>query len=121
LLEEAKTVTDILIVTDRLDGIRLQIEQLQGRLNLLDDLVDLAAIHVSLDPTLAPAALVEESNGETSPLEALADAWDGSLVVAEQVLVLLAYGAVALVWLGPIAIVVGIIAVVRGRSSAGTA
>lgn len=122
LLEEAETIQDILIVTDRLDGVRLQIEQLQGRVNLLDDLVDLATIHVALDPVTVPVlALVEETDGNSGPLGALADAWDVSLVAAGGVLIVLAYAAVAALWIGPIAIIALVVLRRLGRASTGAA
>ena len=120
LLEEADSIADILTVTDRIDGVRLQIEQLQGRLNLLDDLVDLATIHVSLDPIISTVSVVEES-GSTSPIDAFGDAWDLSLAVAGRGLIVLAYAAVGLLWVGPLLLIGAIVFAIRGRGATGAA
>src|SRR4030066_1077182 len=60
LLTGAGEIPDILLVQDRLSQVRLEIEQVQGRINLLDNLTDLATITVQL--TL-PAAASEEPDG----------------------------------------------------------
>ena len=77
LLARADTIEDILTVQDRLDGVRGQIEQAQGRINLLDQITELATITVHLRPeeVAAPA----EGGGGIQPLAAAASAWDLSL------------------------------------------
>ena len=77
LLGQAGTINDILLVQDRLDGVRGQIEQVQGRINLLEHLTDLAAITIHLRPEAAAAA--PPDGGGLNPLEAAASAWDYSL------------------------------------------
>lgn len=116
LLEQAKTIQEILTVNDRLDGVRAQIEQVQGRLNVLDDLTELATITVSLTPVV-PAKAVEEE-GRRGPAEAFADAWEGSLEVVRNVANAGAYVAVAAIWLAlPLALLAaGLAAVRRTRS-----
>ena len=116
LLDDAETIQDILLMTDRLDTVRLQIEQLQGRINLLDDLVELTTIHVSIDPVSAPVAFVTTDG--SGPFGAFADAWGVSLLAAERLLVLLAYASVALMWLAPLGLVAFIVARVHGRGAA---
>jgi hypothetical protein len=76
LLAQAKTIDEILVVQDRLDGVRGQIEQVQGRVNLLDHLTDLATITIHLRP-LAPVA--EPPSNGPQPLDAAASAWEHSL------------------------------------------
>jgi hypothetical protein len=76
LLAEADGINEILLVQDRLDGVRGQIEQVQGRINLLENLTDLATITVHLRP---PAVGAEPPADGNSPLEAAAAAWDLSL------------------------------------------
>lgn len=76
LLVEADGINEILLVQDRLDGVRGQIEQVQGRINLLENLTDLATITVHLRP---PAVGAEPAADGNSPLEAAAAAWDLSL------------------------------------------
>jgi len=98
LLEKASSIPDILTVQDRLSGIRSQIEQIQGRLKVLDDLTDFATVNVSIAPL---AAAVQEPKSEGWKLsEVLGESWEASLEVARYVaaagLVLL----VAVAWLG---------------------
>ena len=78
LLAVAKDVNDILTVQDRLDSVRGQIEQVQGRINLLDHLTDLATITVHLRP-LGAAAIAPTPNGNIHPLNAASNAWERSL------------------------------------------
>ena len=77
LLAEADGIEEILLVQDRLDGVRGRIEQAQGRVNLLGDLTDLATITAHLR-TLIVAA--ETGGGGLDPLAAAGKAWENSLV-----------------------------------------
>ena len=92
LLGQADTIDDILLVQDRLDGVRGQIEQVQGRVNLLNELTDLATITVHLRSV---AIGTESADGGLHPLEAAAAAWDVSLdtlrVLATVVLVVVVF------------------------------
>ena len=76
LLTQAESINDILVVQDRLDGVRGQIEQVQGRVNLLNELTDLATITAHLRPLVVAA---EPPSGGPQPLEAAAAAWERSL------------------------------------------
>ncbi|MEZ4493833.1 MAG: DUF4349 domain-containing protein [Dehalococcoidia bacterium] len=107
LLDRADTIDDILTVNDRLDGVRSQIEQIQGRLNLLDDLTDLATVSMSISP-LAPAATSEVSSGKPSFVDNFSEAigWSGDALA--RLLAGSAYIIVAAMWL----IVPGMLAVV---------
>jgi len=78
LLARADEISDILLVQDRLDGVRGQIEQIQGRVNLLDHLTDLATITVHLR-TPAAVATVDGGGSSIDPLEAAENAWETSL------------------------------------------
>ncbi|MBI2764361.1 MAG: DUF4349 domain-containing protein [Chloroflexi bacterium] len=97
LLEQAKSINDILTVNDRLDNVRAQIEQIQGRLNVLDRLADLATI----DVTLAPIAIGKPgtNDGSTSVRAAFSEAWAGSLDVVRSIARGGAVVAVAAAWL----------------------
>jgi hypothetical protein len=75
LLAQAQNINDILLVQDRLDGVRSQIEQLQGRINLLDNLTELATITVHL----RPAGAAGGGGGGIRPLETAEAAWEASL------------------------------------------
>lgn len=52
LLEQARTITDILTVQDRLNQTRGEIEYVKGRMNLLESLSDMASIDVALHEPL---------------------------------------------------------------------
>jgi hypothetical protein len=76
LMARASNVDDILTLSDRLDQVRGEIERVQGRINLLDELTGMATIEVTL--TTAVPAKVEEPGGG-GPLEALESAFAWSL------------------------------------------
>ena len=114
LLGRAQTVTDILTVQDRLNSVTGQIEQVKGRMQLLDNLTDLSTVTVHLRPVVAGG-----SNGGGSGVnlgETISEAWDDSLAflggIAEDVLTVLVFA-----WWVP---VVGVPAAVVARSFAGT-
>lgn len=103
LLEQAETIPDILTVQDRINSVRLEIEQVQGRINLLDDLTDLATITATLVPPSAP--IRGEDSGQGWAAEAWDAAWEGSqdaLVALGTVAII---GGVVLVWLAVPALV----------------
>jgi hypothetical protein len=101
LLGRAGTIEEILVVQDRLQGVRAQIETTQGRINLLTNQTDLATITVHLAPPIA--GRVTNDGGKLSPLEVAEEAWEASLAT----LLGLAVVAVAIVaygwWLVPVA------------------
>lgn len=120
LLDDAKSVQDILAVSDRLDSVRLQIEQLEGRLQALDDLVDMASISITLAPVL-PAAAGAGTDGPASFGDAFSEAWDWALERLEYLVAGLGYAVVAAIWIGvPLALVLGAMRVTR-RSRTGQA
>lgn len=117
LLAQAKTIDEILTVSDRVDGVRAQIEQIQGRINLLDSLTAYATVDVALAP-IAPALAKEE--GRNGPLGAFADAWEVSLEVASGVAVAGVYVLVAAAWLAiPGAVALGGWAMARRHNARG--
>lgn len=96
LLTGAGEIPDILLVQDRLSQVRLEIEQVQGRINLLDNLTDLATITVQL----SVAAPGEEPGGEKGWAEKAWDAaWEGSQETAKALGSIAIVGGVALLWL----------------------
>ena len=102
LLGQANTINEILTVQDRLDFVRGQIEQVLGRINLLEHLTDLATITVHLRPeTLIVEAIVDEGGGNLNPLESASAAWETSLdalrVVAAVALIIVVFSW----WLAP--------------------
>ncbi len=76
LLAKAETVTDILTLQDRLDSVRGQIEQVQGRIDLLDHLTNLATITIHLRPLAVAQA---STDGGAHPIDAAQSAWEHSL------------------------------------------
>lgn len=105
LLEQAKSIQEILTVNDRLDGVRAQIEQIQGRLKVFDNLADLATIDLTISPLLPGQA--QPADGPKSMQTAFTDAWEWSVERARYVLAAGVVGAVALIWLAiPLAVVV---------------
>ncbi|HEY7269451.1 MAG TPA: DUF4349 domain-containing protein [Dehalococcoidia bacterium] len=96
-LAQATTIDQVLNINTRLENVRGQIEQTQGRINLLGDLSDMATINVTLSPPAAPAPQLSVG----SPLHALDGAWSFS----RQFALFLASAAVVLafvvLWLLP--------------------
>ncbi len=96
LLEKAETVADILTVQERINDVRLEIELIQGNINLLNDLSDLATIVIQLQPPLvAPSEPGEPGWAQ----EAWENAWEGSRGVLEAMGTAAIVGSVVLVWI----------------------
>ena len=98
LLVQAKTIDEILKMTDRVDSVRSQIDQAQGRLKLLDHLTDLATIDIAIAPLVPAKAQPKSNDGPKSIGEAFADAWAGSLEAARYVAGAGAVLTVAVAW-----------------------
>ncbi len=103
LLDRADSVSDILAVGERLDSVRSQIEQLQGRLNVLDDLVDMATIRV----TLKPLADVEDEDGAPGFRESWRSAWETVGDVGRVALAASAWVTVAAIVFAPVVLLGG--------------
>jgi hypothetical protein len=100
LLGQAATIGDILTVQDRLNTTRLEIEQVKGRIQLLDDLTSLATITVQVSPPPLIIELQAQAEGEESwAEEAWDNAWGTSEDVAEALGVAAITAGVLLVWL----------------------
>ncbi|MDO8617003.1 MAG: DUF4349 domain-containing protein [Dehalococcoidia bacterium] len=82
LLAVAESIPDILTVQDRLNQVRLETEQVQGRIQLLDSLTDMATIAVNLD---LPPIAVDQLQPQTEPGWA-EEAWDNSWQASEDLL-----------------------------------
>jgi len=61
LLGKAASIDEILTVQDRLNGVRLEIEQVTGRINVLNNQTDFASITVKLSPLPAIAQAGHEN------------------------------------------------------------
>jgi len=109
LMAQATAIPDILTVQDRLNSVRLEIEQVQGRINVLDDVTDLATITVRLNQ---PPAVLENRGW-------VEEAWEASLAVAEGAMVVGAtvaiFAGVSLLWLVPLVLVIAIVWRLLGR------
>ena len=97
LLTKAEEIPDILTVQDRINQVRLEIEQVQGRVNLLDSLTDLATITVQLTLPVVPAE--EPDGGQGWAAEAWDAAWEGSQDVMVALGTMAIVGGVVLAWL----------------------
>src|SRR5690606_3954685 len=75
LLGEASDIGEILQVQDRLNGVRYELERVQGRLNLLDNQTSLATLEVSFYPDSPPMAATTDT-GFTAEVR---EAWESSL------------------------------------------
>jgi hypothetical protein len=102
-LLRAANINEVLTVQDRLNVTRAEIEQVQGRINLLNNQTDLATITVHLEPPAVSKTEPKADDGISNPAEAAQEAWEASLVV----LVGIATVAVAVVafswWMLPLA------------------
>ncbi len=95
LMGRAEAIPDILTVQERLNSVRLEIEQVQGRINVLNDLTNLATITVQLTP---PAAVVQEANRGWAE-EAWQTSWDASQDTAVVLGTVAIAGSVLMAWL----------------------
>lgn len=96
LLGKAETIADILTIQERINDVRLETELIQGSLNVLNDLSDLATIIVQLRPPL----VVEAEAGEAGwAREAWENAWEGSQEVLEAMGTAAIVGGVVLAWI----------------------
>lgn len=104
LLQMAESIPDILTIQDRINAVRLEIERIQGRINLLNDLTDLATITVQLRPFLPAAEEPAEGGGWAE--EAARAAWEASQAVMRALGTAAIMAGVALAWLALPALVV---------------
>jgi hypothetical protein len=107
LLAEARTTQDILIIQDRINAVRLEIEQTQGRLNLLNDLTDLAAIEVQLRPFLLAGG--GDSSQDNWAAAAAADAWEASQAMLRALGTGAIFGGIVLAWLAVPALAIAVV------------
>jgi hypothetical protein len=80
-LSKAENINDVLTVQDRLNATRAEIEQVQGRIDLVQHQTDLATITVHLDPPVVAKAEEPKKSGTSTPLEVAADSFRASLAV----------------------------------------
>jgi len=108
-LGQAKNINEVLQVQDRLNSTRSQIEQVKGRIALLDKLSDLATLTVHLRPMVAVA---KTHAGGPNLGAKVGEAWDDSLAflgaIAGGVLTVVVFA-----WWLPIFAVPGYVALSR--------
>ncbi len=97
LLDKATTINDILTVQDRLAGVRDQIEQIQGRLNVLDNMTDFATVSMTFTPILAKVE--EPKSGAPSLASVWTTSWERSIEAARYVAAAGVVAVVASAWL----------------------
>ena len=97
LLKQAKSIQEILTVQDRLSSVRSQIEQIQGRLKVLDSLTDFATVNLTIEPIIGKAE--EKDSGNWSLGEVFVESWERSLEAARYVAAAGVVAVVALAWL----------------------
>jgi hypothetical protein len=110
LLSRAETIPDILSLDDRLSSVRGEIEQVQGRVNVLDDLTDLATISVRL--VLPVVVEPAEGDGQGWAAEAWEKSWDAS----QGVLVVVGTIAIATLVFLPWFLIPTVIAIIAWRA-----
>ncbi len=103
LLSEAQEIDDILMVQDRLNGVRYEIERIQGRVNLLDNLASLATVRVHLIPT--PDAAAKAGPADPGFGDRVLEAWESSLEAIEAVGTAVVVAVVWSWWLLPLVVV----------------
>ena len=96
LLTKAETIPDILTVQDKVTQVRLEIERVQGRINVLDSLTDMATITVELATFVPP---VEGGGGHSWAENAWNAAWEGSQVTVVVLGSAAIVGGMVLAWL----------------------
>jgi hypothetical protein len=98
LMEQATTIDEILTLQDRLNGVQGQIEQVQGRINLLDNLTALATITVNITlPPLVPAQ--EQAKSQNWAEETWSRSWEASKDLARGLGIAAIVLGVAGMWL----------------------
>ncbi len=103
-LLKAQNINEVLTVQDRLNSTRAEIEQVQGRLNLVQHQTDLATITVHLDPPVIAKTDKPNTNGNSGPLEVAADSFHASLTVLMGIATVALAVAAFSWWLVPLAI-----------------
>ncbi len=98
LLAQATTINDILTVQDRLTGVREQIEQIQGRLNVLDNMTDFATVSMTFMPVVATVETPKDG-GAPSLANVWETSWERSLEAAGYVAAAGVVVLVASAWL----------------------
>jgi len=103
LLNKAETIPDILTVQDKVSQVRLEIERVQGRINVLDSLTAMATITVEL-AAFVPAE--EAQGGQGWAANAWDAAWEGSQMTVVVLGSMAIVGGMVLAWLAIPALII---------------
>jgi len=112
LLNRAATIDEILTVQDRLNQVRLEIEQVTGRINVLNNLTDFATITARLS---IPPAIAQRGDSQNWAEEAWQASWETShdaMVVLGTVAIV---SGVLLAWMAVPALVLFVVWRLFGR------
>ncbi len=115
LLDKAETIDDILKIQSYLTPVRTEIEQIQGQLNVMDNLSSLATITVSLHTDNATPTPTPHPGSHPDPLKAGGAGWEGSLLFLRAFGAGLFAAVTFLWWLAPILVIVGVGFLLRYR------
>jgi hypothetical protein len=116
LLDRAASIDEILTVQDRLNGVRGEIEEVQGRIQLLDNLTALATITVQFSLPAVSAGPAEPPTGQSWAVTAFENSWNASKDVAEVLGVVAITGAFVAAWIViPSALILGAWWVINSR------
>jgi hypothetical protein len=100
-LDQAKNLEETLLLQDRINAVRLEIETVQGRLQLLEQSSSLATITVHLQP---PPVAVGQGGSGGGIGQAAEDAFDASVEFLEGVARVVVSAAAFAWWLVPVAV-----------------
>jgi hypothetical protein len=94
-LLQAQNINEVLTVQDRLNATRAEIEQVQGRINLLSNQTELATVTVHIDEPVAGATT--QPAGERSLVDVMQESFEASLAVLTGIAVV-ALAVIAFSW-----------------------
>lgn len=113
LLKQAKSIQEVLTVQDRLTSVRSQIEQIQGRLKVLDQRIEFATVNLTLSPVIARVQEEPKDSG-WSLRGVLVASFEQSVEAARYVAAGAIVLAVAAAWLA-VPLSLALLAVLRYR------
>lgn len=112
LLNKAATIDEILTVQDRLNQVRLEIEQVTGRINFLNNLTDFATITARLS---IPPAVAQGGDNQNWAEEAWQASWETSKDAMVALGTVAIVGGVFLAWMAVPAVALAVIWRLFGR------
>ena len=110
-MAQATTIQETITVQNRLSAVELQVEQIQGQLNFIDDQVTEATVRVEIHEK--DAAPVQQTSDVENP--SLGTAWDRSVQGFLNIVAAVVIGLGYLLPLGVLGLVVWLLTVVVRR------